>query len=166
MVNRSRPAPAWVVWALLVAWLAGVLYLCLIAAHWLFGVPWRPVLAPAGTFLLALSLCGFSAFLIGCCIYQIRDSLAERRPVTWRGKLVGWVVAPTPDGSGGQTGRWLPANSPEAAEFLAALGGSAVPVLVGGVPARVEARPDESGQTALRWCVGPRDAGPPAAAAR
>src|SRR5262249_15114305 len=134
---------------------------------WLFGVPWRPVLSLASGILFALLLCGFTASLIGRGIYQIRESRAGRWPVTWRGKLVGWVVAPTPDESGGQTGRWLPANSPEAAEFLAALKrapGAENQVLVGGVASRIESRPDEPGQTSVWWCVSPHNAEPTAPA--
>jgi hypothetical protein len=96
----------------------------LLAVHWLFGVPWSPVLGLAGALLFALLLCGFTAFLIGVCIYQFRESFVQRMPVTWEGKLVGWILAPAPDESGGQTGRWLPANTPEAAAFLAALDGA------------------------------------------
>jgi hypothetical protein len=167
MANRSNRSELWAVRAFLLAWLAGALYVCLLAVHWLFGVPWHPVLGVAGALLFAVFLCGFSASLIGHGITQIRESLVERRPVTWQGKLVGWVVAPTPDESGGETGRWLPARSPDAAAFLAALSGAPgaeTQASVGDIPSRIELRPDESCGTLARWCVSPPDAAPPAAA--
>jgi hypothetical protein len=139
----------------------------LLAVHLLFGVPWQPVLSITGAFLFAIFVCGFTAAFIGRCIYQIRWSLAERRPVTWEGKLVGWVAAPALDESGGQTGRWLAVKSPEAAGFLAALNdapGAEQQVLVGGIPSRIELLPDESWPISVRWCATPHSGHPPAAA--
>jgi hypothetical protein len=45
MANRSMMSMDWVVWAFLMAWLAGGLYVCLLAVHLLLGVPWYPVLS-------------------------------------------------------------------------------------------------------------------------
>jgi hypothetical protein len=149
---------AWVVWAFLIAWLAGVLYVCLLAVHLLFGVPWHPVISVACAVLFALVVGGFTAAFIGRCIYQIRWWLARRWPVTWQGKLVGWIVSPIADDSGGHTGRWLPADSAEAAAFLAGLSGAPGAdrqVLVRGIPSRIELRPDESAQVSVRWYVSP-----------
>jgi hypothetical protein len=167
VANQSKIFRPWVVWAFLIAWLAGVLYVGLLSVHWVLGVPWHPVLGLAGAVLFVIFVGGFTASLIGHGIAQIRWSLAERRSVTWRGKLVGWVVNPAPDESGGHTGVWQPAPSEEAAAFLAEPDGAAGAgrqVLVGGVPCRIEFRPDDSWQTSVRWQVSPPDAEPPVVA--
>ncbi len=67
-------------------WLAGALYVCLLAVHWLFGVPWRPPLNVAGVALFVLALGGFSAPLVGLCVHQARELLAGRHPGEGRGK--------------------------------------------------------------------------------
>jgi hypothetical protein len=91
------------------------------------------------------------------------ESLAERWPVSWQRKLVGWVVAPILDEYGGCAGRWVAADTPAAAEFLASLSGTPlgeIRVLVGGIPSWIKSPPDESGQMSVWWWVSPHNAEP------
>jgi len=65
---------------------------------------------------------------------------ANRLELIWGGEVVGFIENPKPD-MFHLYGRWVPANSERAKEFLAALERGeveAVPVLVGGSEPKVE----------------------------
>ena len=88
------------------------------------------------------------------------ESVAERWPVTAQGQLVGWLVAPVLDEYGGCAGKWIAADSQEAANFLASLGGTPlgeIRVLVGGIPSSIKSPPDESGLMSVIWWVSPQN---------
>jgi len=154
VADRSTSSGRWVGLAFLAAWLAGALYIPLCGIHVVFGVPWQPVLGAIGAVLFLIFIGGFAVFIVGCGAYQLRVSHTERRPVTWREELVGWVVPPAPDESGTLGWRWQSVGTMRAAEFLAALRQSpegGLQVFIARLPCRIEPLSDEAGQTSVRW---------------
>ena len=81
---------------------------------------------------------------------------ADRWPITWGGKLVGWMASPGVD-MPHYYGRWVAADCPAAGEFLAALRqvgieDEGLKVLVSGFPGIAHCHPDDyDGEIDIRW---------------
>jgi hypothetical protein len=81
---------------------------------------------------------------------------AERWPITWGGRLVGWMASPGAD-MPHYYGRWVAADGPAAAEFLAALRevgdeDEGLEVFVSGLPGIAYCHPDDhGGEIDIRW---------------
>jgi hypothetical protein len=83
--------------------------------------------------------------------------MVDRWPVTWGGQLVGWIVSPRVD-MPHYYGRWMAADGPAAAEFLASLrravddGDGLEVVVAGNLPGIVYVHPDDQeGEIDVRW---------------
>jgi hypothetical protein len=83
--------------------------------------------------------------------------VADRWPITWGGRFVGWMASPSVD-MPHYYGHWVAANSPAAAEFLAVLrqavdADDGVDVVVAGsLPGIACCHPDDhEGEIDIRW---------------
>jgi hypothetical protein len=82
----------------------------------------------------------------------------DRWPITWAGRLVGWMASPRVD-MPHYYGHWVAADCSEAAEFLAALRrvenedqGEGLEVFVSGLPGIAYCHPDNhGGEIDIRW---------------
>jgi hypothetical protein len=119
------------------------------------GMPW-PRWLGVGNLLLFASFVLASVGIVvrGGIAYWRGPRLRRRRPVVWRGKLVGWVPYREPIFSRSVWERWLAANTPEAEEFQDALANPTdhgIRVWIDGIPAWIKARSDDSGRRLVRW---------------
>lgn len=84
--------------------------------------------------------------------------VADCWPITWGGRLVGWIASPGVD-MPHYYGRWVPADCLAAAEFLAALrqvedenADEGLEVFVSGMPGIAYCHPDNhGGEIDIRW---------------
>lgn len=156
MERRSdRPKP-WFIRAFLVGWGAAALYMFLVVFTSLLGIPWHPILGLVGVVLLSLFIFGFFAVGVGMFLYQVKNPPKVPSRVVRQGKEIGWIVDPVADENGDEIGRWQPAYTPEAREFLTTA--LSTPdeeslVMVNGVKSWIQLYSDDSDEIWVRWRV-------------